>query len=1046
MSQDLDLAARRAVLDELDSNFLVEAGAGSGKTEALVARFVRLLAREDGNTERVVAITFTRKAADEMKSRIQVALELAVNKGRWGYRMDAEAVPPKAKEALRKALSNLERLRVGTIHAFCTNLLKARPFEAGVDPQFTVLEEGDEEAIAVQGLRSHLARNEDDAKLVRRLRVSIAELDEPFLAWSRAKDEGLEILKDEQAPDTKAMAKALKALHKLAEQSRSQLEDGAEDAFHSAAKVLERADPDPDSIQDLGWALNLIGGKLDSIEPGAKSGFKQGKSGVVKGAYADAAAFQALLAGLNQANQTLGIATLVAGWKTWRHAQLNGLFERAAASSRVERLRLGNLTYQDLLSASLGLAESPTALAAMRSGLGALLMDEFQDTDPLQLRLALALAGDGPVPKDWTKTHLRPGALFLVGDPKQSIYAFRRADIQLYLKVKDWAAKGLAGGLKLLSLTRNYRSYESVIGPVNRWGQTSLVGSTWQAPYTDMLAQADPARKQRGPEGVYKVDTDKENAAADVARLVRQLLQGGAQPGEILILTPTTTGLPALALALEAAGVAHDLDGAKNLGAFEEEAELARLVLWLADPDNSAALAGVLRGPLFGYTDAQLAQVALAEGGLAAPASLTELRERLKGLGATQVVEQVLYHSGFLKLAQVAPDAKDLRAGNLWTWLESWRAREANGETLTLRAMALELSELAFALGKHNEDLEKREGRHLHLGSRNAVRIMNLHKAKGLEAAFVLLADPGRLKMSHPPSRIVLRGQTSDQVLLALGPDATAPYWDANLGQAQSADDAERARLLYVAATRAKQALFVFDAQEPRGHWTPLATMAENGSFTLRAAAAAVEAPSRKAAIQGRLGKLDTLRERWSKPSYVESKATDLAQEGAAAVQPGKVHLGADLTVSGPRFGDAMHALFERMARRLPEGVPAAELPGLVRRLAEDFGIEEADQARAQKELIAAAEQLRKSDLWKRAQGAQAAWSEYELFAKEGGSVVNGKIDLLLIEDGQGVLVDWKSDKREDETGHYAAQLEVYAGLLKQVGVEVKERVLVYVR
>jgi ATP-dependent helicase/nuclease subunit A len=281
---------------------------------------------------------------------------------------------------------------------------------------------------------------------------------------------------------------------------------------------------------------------------------------------------------------------------------------------------------------------------------------------------------------------------------------------------------------------------------------------------------------------------------------------------------------------------------------------------------------------------------------------------------------------------------------------------------------------------------------------------------------------------------------------LALGTDATAPHWEANLAQAESADNAERARLLYVAATRAKQALFVFDSHESKSHWTPLAPMAENGPFAMEAAAAPAVTEPRVEAIQKRLEGLDAHRELWLKPSYIEAKATDLAQSGDAEVQPTKLHLGVNLTVAGVRFGDAMHALFERMVRRLPDGVSPTELPGLALRLTQEFGIEEADQARALQELIETAEQLRKSELWKRAQAAQAAWTEYELYVKDGESVVNGKIDLLLIEDGQGVLVDWKSDKREDDSGKYAAQLEVYAKQLKAIQIEVKERVLVYVR
>ena len=303
---------RQRIINDLDTSFFLEAGAGSGKTSVIVARVVNLV-RNGCSLDEIVAITFTEKAAGELRERIRAELATA---------------------GLHDALRDVDAAQIQTIHAFAANILRERSLDAGLDPNFNVLDQLQADLRFAQSWRSWLWSN-----------------DAPQEPLQRAFDLGLE-LRDLQL---------------------------------AAEQLAQNRD---------------LTGPLSDVLPSEEVPEDQ-----------------------RERDTTLAELT----------AALREFIEQDANQRRID----GLLTYDDLLLEARNLlVRSKQAREDLRSRLRTILVDEFQDTDPLQAQIALLLAADRDT-DDWIQVIPGPGRLVLAGDPKQSIYRFRRADIDIYEQVRD---------------------------------------------------------------------------------------------------------------------------------------------------------------------------------------------------------------------------------------------------------------------------------------------------------------------------------------------------------------------------------------------------------------------------------------------------------------------------------------------------------------------------------------------------------------------------------------------------------------------------------
>jgi ATP-dependent helicase/nuclease subunit A len=848
-----DAAARGRIVVDLETNLLVEAGAGSGKTTELISRMGALVETGAATVEQIAAVTFTRKAAAELRERFQIRIEQRLAELRATGADGAVAL-----ERLAQALDDIDRAFIGTIHSFCARLLRERPLEVGLDPSF--------EELAVEE-RATLRRRFWQSHLERLTRDSDPILEE--LASAGLKPVTLVGLFDHlvENPDVEFPAEAAEP-GSPAELAAIRAE--LEELVDSAAELMPEREPekDWDSLQKKMRTLRFTRDVTGWTQPAdfydaLATVCRAGSTGhrVTQNRWKNGPLAKAFCARVN----AFGVGDtparwLLGRWHMHRYALAIRLARHAALEFTAHRRRIGRLDFQDLLVLT---AELLRSRPDVRSDLGdryrRLLVDEFQDTDPLQAEIMLLLSSEpedgagsgdrvsqGPVPHaaieagdaarapapeatEWRRAIPRPGALFVVGDPKQSIYRFRRADIQLYGLVKE-RFRAFGG---VLELTTNFRSRPAIGDLVNEIfpseGFFPPEQSAEQAAF-EPLNTRPPSQSLRA-EGVftYRIAPAESNAAAaarDDARRLASWIRGrvdagGRAPGDFLVLTRLRSRLEIYARALEAHGLPVQVTGA-GVGVEEELRELEVVLECMIDPTNAVRVTAALVGLFFGIDYERLVAHRLDGGGFDAmrpgERGHPDVLEALRALHgwwraasrepADVFVGRLVSELGLLPYA-AAGELGTLRAGALVYALDAVRASALAGDAslpgaLEALGSALELTEAEAPLEPGRPDV---------------VRLMNLHQAKGLEAAVVVLADPSGGK-EHTPDMHVSRSGDGTAVGYLRVTQATEGYggdlvlavpegWDEKEAAERRFEAAEEVRLLYVAVTRAKEELLV---------------------------------------------------------------------------------------------------------------------------------------------------------------------------------------------------------------------------------------------
>ena len=899
-----DESARLDIESELNRNLLVEAGAGSGKTTALLRRMVALVRLGIAMAPEIAAVTFTRKAAGELRERFQVELERELG-----------SAPPESDEGvrLRRALSSLDQLFIGTIHAFCARLLRERPLEAGLDPGFREVTEEAWLKLTTGFWASYLDRlsADEDPGLdeLAELGLHPRQLEDLFRQVCDRPD--VEFPTDEVArPREDAIATVREELMGLVERA------GRIMPASEPAKGWDRVQK---KVNALRYSLRVIGWDSDveffrALSEVARSTtyqvvqYKWSDDPGIKGqAKALASAFTALVAEGAPARQ------LLLQWRMHRYAVALRIILGAARAWKDERLRSGQLGFQDLLMLTAGLLRSSVdARRQLGHRYRRILVDEFQDTDPVQAEILMLLAAEpledptrgvnDDAPSDWLTLQPRPGALFVVGDPKQSIYRFRRADISVYNAVKErFEAFG-----RVLGLEANFRSVPGVARLVNGVFREGDGFPSEATGYQAAFAPLVPQRSERPdrPDGVFHytlegtdrdalVVEDAEKLATWVSRRCGR--EGDRSPGDFLILTKYRRDLEAYARELEARGLPVALSGVA-VGQEEEISELVRLLECLADPGDSVKLVSVLVGIFFGLDFEQLLDHR-TRGGRFALTSLqgqpdTEATQALRRLNrwweATRrapvdgVLARIVDEIGLLPHVASGP-LGDIRSGGLLYVLDAVASSTLEGGT----SVAGALEAVRLALEAKEPEAPLRPGRS------DAVRVMNLHKAKGLQAPVVILAAPVGETARDPEQHIARRadgravGYLVVQTREARFTDihAMPPDWFERQAEERRFAAAEGVRLMYVAATRAEDELVVARraAKRERSPWALLDPWLEEHGTPLEGMV--VEPPRPRAtleeggrAVRDRVVGVGVRREKRGRPGYRFGSVTSLAK------------------------------------------------------------------------------------------------------------------------------------------------------------------------
>ncbi|RWK68286.1 UvrD-helicase domain-containing protein [Mesorhizobium sp.] len=1069
-----DGADRGRALTALNETLLVEAAAGTGKTSLLAGRVTMLLA-SGIEPRNIAAITFTELAAGELRMRVERFVNELLNGAvpcDLALAVEGGLTAPQ-KAALETARARLGELTATTIHGFCHKLLRSYAVEAGIDPGADILDAVQTDfafaTVFERWLRRRLGENADPA--------------DPVVVMARR--------------DPAEAVETLKKLGKFRRDFRTakplphDLGDHADGDFVESVRDFRRwingtTAPDRalDDVADLEQLAAYFGGAFDSrpsfarlwdlahpprvsamawqsydLRSYRRLGAWKSVAGKDQGAHLSeeaaahydrcATAFRALLGSV--------ATTLVASFS----GALDDLLEDFEAFKRNAAV----LDFDDLLLATRALlrGHGPVRQAASNR-YTRILVDEFQDTDPVQAEILFLIASASGAAAPWQHRALIPGSLFIVGDPKQAIYRFRGADVAAYMEARNAVERQFPGNI--LRITTSFRSRGEILGHVNRYFSDPLGR---QAPgYVPLESSLGPA--EHGLPCVLKAtiqigeksraafvrDEEARTVAEICARLignVRVRRPGGETslivPGDIALLAPVGTELWRYERALEENGLPLVSQAGRNLFRRQEAQDFVALVRALADPRDSLALGALLRGPLVGLTEQELldaAQGLAPEETDEGPGARLTLRtppeqirhplarETLTVLGdlrrrARRTTPFLLLSEAIDRLrvrATLAARGTDQAAralANLDLLME--RARRYGVRGLKQLAQDIGADWAGSPLGPEPYDEARLDA------EREAIDIITVHSAKGLEWPVVIPINMGSELRRREP---FIHRRHDDTLHWVLG-DVVPPA----IAEAISLDDRdsaeERERLLYVACTRAMDLLILprFSVQRANS-WAQLLDLGQDdipewdaARFSRHPLARAPDGVNHQSAavfsaeeetVAGASRPV-----RWIRPSDGDAdRLIEIARvDESADADPAGLS-----TIRGSMIrGAILHKLIEEiLTGELEETASALEARGAT--LLAQIGPPEAGTPPAPAEMAATA--LRALALPGVARYRGALVAEVALYvARDAGAVLMaGRADAIAVADGRpAVVFDWKSD-----VAPTAAERQVYAGQL----------------
>jgi ATP-dependent helicase/nuclease subunit A len=717
----------RAVVSK--ANLAVTAGAGTGKTHLLVEKILHKALVEKIPLERILALTFTEKAANEMLIRLRSELQKRAVAWSEDERKDA-----------------LERAELGTIHSFCAHVLRQFPIEAGVAPDFEV----DEGAVFRRRFEEAWPRwlDREIGPGARRPRV-----------WQ-------DLLKKVGLEELRALAEGLS-------------EFGVPEGRVSGAAMLrEFTEEAARQVPKLAPALRGEKAPQKSIQGPEK---------------------QAALK-LAQDVQRIDEALVE------KALTLAGDFAR---EFRRDFLRAGWISFDGILGLVHDLLRSeafPGVREILRSRFDLVLVDEFQDTDPLQGEIIRMLCEDA-------EGRLVPGKLFLVGDPKQSIYSFRGADIIAYQGLVE---RMMAQGGEQVVLSTNFRSHGKLLEFVNAAFSRLIAENGRLQPRYDPIRPATDAEERFGAapiQGIRVTGADaegsRETEAQELARWIRRR-PDGVEYKHVAVLLRSLVDVDVYLDALRSAGIPYVVEGEKYFYGTQEVLDFVNLLRAVANPHDRVAVTGVLRSPYGAVPDAEIFERRKSldyrrDSTWPIFGLLRSWNEAAGRLGVGALLDRLLTEGHALEIAQAG-----------------YHGEQAVANLLKLRAKAGELEAKGGCTLREFLDVARQAVRELEEEGESpladetldAVKVLSIHRSKGLEFPVVVLPDLHRLKAA-PRRRVVSFDWTTRVLGVRLGEVINAG--SAALEHLRREREREEwRRLLYVACTRAEQLLVLMGSDEAK--------------------------------------------------------------------------------------------------------------------------------------------------------------------------------------------------------------------------------------
>jgi ATP-dependent helicase/nuclease subunit A len=1050
-------------------NLCVDAGAGSGKTSVLVGRVLHLLDKRMATLDQIVAITFTDKAAAEMKDRL-----------RREFHANASVEDPEAMNFWRDLERRAESARFTTIHSFCTGLLRENALALGADPDFSVLADAESFLLREEVLDStlhELLNTGDEATMRAAAEMGLSKLGETLRKMVKRRATMERIGCEHPLHDAEALRTHWQGLIQL-ETKRRRLALAQNRKLKNLRKRLESfagACADPEEGREVlrrellislgrilsGADLSAIDKELEYLANSKARGAKKAwPSDAVydacKKAQDDLKAFAAEQIGKAPDEAVERAAAALT-------CDVHAVYLRVAKAFQEAKGKRPSQDFDDLiLAASAMLRDNAAVRARTARGIKYLLIDEFQDTDDRQLLIAETLCGEDGGPE-----------LFIVGDVKQSIYRFRGAEVGVFKQARSDSDE-------TIELARNFRSLPDVVQFVNDFFTQSGMLDAVEPTYRPLFAHREAVNEAR-VEFLLPALTDdasaetcrREEAKLIASRLV-QMCSGAervsvfdpilkterpAHFGDVTMLFRSFSAVYLYEQVLRERGIPYTVVAGAGFYERQEVLDIRNVLSLVADPWDEMALLAYLRSPMAGLPDDALAHVcegrslstAFADGrtpeGFAHAAAWTRARELVADLRENRerplpdflryLLEQTGYEA--VALSQFLGGQKALNLRKVVDLAEEFsRSRAGN------------LSAFVHYLDAISAESELREGEAaLQSEDSGSVTLMTVHKSKGLEFSIVVVPDLGRQARASSSLLHLVLGMAVG----VTGPEGDLQYpaiHDLIRRSDAEQDQAESGRVLYVAMTRARDWLLLSGARDPdklgrswleefdavydltaRGDGEELS--GDGWRAVVRRGLAPLKAPqgdvtkdtsSDREALLRQVGPVPTTASR--RTTFGVSEILDAMgdlRDPEDAGEPAENERGQGSSVAMMR-GSLAHRMFEvwDFASRTAPDVEALlrwarAAPGLREELA--------------RTLRAAAERFTGSPLWERVVADPALRREQSFVFRLDDALLNGTMDLVL---GDGTIVDYKTGKAKPELhARYERQLQLYAAALQQL-------------
>ncbi len=1068
---------RRAVTS-LAPRICVDAGAGSGKTRVLIDRMVYLIEEGHAQLDDIVAITFTDKAAGEMKARLRQAFR-------------AKATPDDAEtmSQWRERERRVESARISTIHGFCVNLLRENALRQGMDPDFAVLADADgalllhqvvtetflalldaeDEQAMLLGETFGAARVMATLKTMARKRSVVERADEAH--WSGDAETLLAHWRDAVAEESRRRLAAFRhdpEVAKLITKLRS-FENACEKPEDSR-EVLRRVQ------------LDVLTAIVDGKPPGEINALAR----IAMGTSARGTKRKNWI-GVNTADAVKAVQERVKDWlernllekkydpgETWQAARLTtalcGVYRRVAAAWDKTRNEANTVDFDDLIDRTRRLLEQDDVLCRhVAGGIRFLLMDEFQDTDANQLAIARALseAPGGP-------------ALFIVGDAKQSIYYFRGAEVEVFAGERKTADE-------VIPLDVNFRTLPNVLDFINDFFEKTGALHRVEHPFKRLAAHREAAPEGRVEFLVPEQQDDEPKPSAEggrrreaelIARRIAELCRDDAPPlvwdataeafrpagyGDVAILLRGMSNVHLYENELRRLGIPHALVAGAGFYACREVMDVISLTRAVLDPLDEPAVTAFLRGPLAGLSDEDLLRLAQAGGvakafaGTVIPGSFADeaTLTRARALVADLRAHLEWPPSAFLRRMLEATQFEAVLLGqylgvqkvsNIRKLIEQAEAFAAS-RTPSVRAFVRYLEEV------RRHDL--REGEAL-LQAEGAVTIMTIHRSKGLEFPVVITADMSNDRQGSKADDLFAHRALglAMKCVNDRGDVVKPPLADVIDRRVTDEEQAEHVRLLYVALTRARDYL-IMSGSTRIGKKSWLAMMNEAFGVCARGDGGMIVGQGWQASVRRKIEDVDgddrstpakiivpevlperlgpptlasTPRKTWSVSAILDHLADGLDTEEE---RPRDGKASPETRVVAMTRGTLVHRLFERWHfARDPEP--------LLAELVTEAGLPLGKQEAAMEDLRNIARRFCQTELGIRMASEGGILREAPFILRIDDALVAGTIDALLAD---GTIIDYKTGAHhEDCHERYEWQLLLYAAAVKALFGRVPER------